>query len=125
MVGLMSEKFDVKVYARSLSKMMAMADVAITKPGGAIHTQRLIDYVSNEFQRMSTEQTLAVLEAIDSNYVHKLFKDGNGATIGYAYSKKIFVGMRHHEWEQRMQPEFASNFVKTSKRKSARPKTKK
>lgn len=91
----MTGKFDAKVYARSLSRLMEMADVCVTKPGGAIHTQRLLDYAAAEFERMTKAQCLAVLAAIDHNFENKLLKDGNDAVIGYAYSRKVFVSLRH------------------------------
>lgn len=96
----MSAKFDVKAVARSLSKLMAMADECITQPGGAIHTQRLTDYCSDELERLTAKQALAVLEAIDDRYENKLYRDGQGEIIGFAYSKRIFVGMRHEQKDE-------------------------
>lgn len=93
----MTAKFDVKSSARSLSKMMAMADECVSQPGGAIHTQRLTDYCSHEYQRMSEKQILAVLEAIDARYENKLYENGHGEIIGFAYSKRIFVGLRREQ----------------------------
>jgi hypothetical protein len=90
----MTEKFNVKAQAQSLAKLMEMADFSITKPGGAIATERLIDYATSEFARLSMAQCLEVLAVIDKDFAKKLLKDGSGAIIGYVYSKKIFVSMR-------------------------------
>ncbi len=93
----MSNKFSVKQQARSLSKLLAMASLCMNKPGGAIHTERLIDYTSNEFARLTMEQCLDVLSEIDKDYETKLFRDGYGGIIGYAYSKRVFVTLRREE----------------------------
>ncbi len=93
----MAVKFNVKIQANSLSKMMDMANRCMTKPGGAIHTERLIDYASEEFGRLTIEQCLAVLAEIDADYEKKLFKDGYGVIIGYAYSRNVFVTLRREQ----------------------------
>ncbi len=93
----MSNKFSVKQQANSLSKLMAMASLCMKEPGGAIHTERLIDYTSGEFARLTMEQCLEVLSHIDKGYQKKLFRDGYGVIIGYAYSKRIFVTLRREE----------------------------
>lgn len=90
----MTTKFDAKTYARSLSRILGAAAMSMNRAGGSIHTQRLIDYVSNEFQNITEEQALLVLKAMDARYRHKLLRDANGSIIGYAYSRKIFVTMR-------------------------------
>jgi len=46
---------------------------------------------------MSEDQCLAVLRAIDESYEGKLLKNGRGETLGYAYSKRIFVVMYQSE----------------------------
>jgi len=93
----MTAKFDTKSHARSLSRLLEMAEISITKAGGAIHTERLVDYVSGEFGRLTAEQCLAVLAEIDKDYQKNLLKDGYGGTIGYAHSKKIFVSLRRDQ----------------------------
>ena len=93
----MQENFDVKSLARSIAKLMEMADLSISKPGAGIATERLIDYCSDEFQRVTMEQSLRVLAEIDKDYEKKLLKDGHGEIIGYVYSRKIFISMRHTE----------------------------
>src|SRR5277367_4572507 len=90
-------KFDVKAQAHSLSKLLAMAEACMSKAGGGIHAERLIDYTSNEFTRLTMVQCLAVLAVIDKDYEKKILKDGYGELIGYAYSKKIFVTLRREQ----------------------------
>jgi len=118
----MTAKFDVKTCARSLSKLMATADVTITKPGGALHTQRLIDYCSNEFQRMSEEQCTAVLQSIDKNYQTKVLSDGNGGILGYLYSRKVFVLLRKDQQHSQHTFDYASAFVNNNKKRAIRSK---
>lgn len=96
----MNEKFDAKIYARSLSRILNAATMSMSKAGGSLHSQRLIDYVSNEFQKITEEQALSVLKAMDARFQRKLLKDANGTLIGYAYSRKIFVMMRREQGQQ-------------------------
>lgn len=88
------EDLDFGALAHTLNKLMALADASIEYPGGAIATERLIDYCSDELRRLSTEQQLQVLEGISSESGKKLLKDENGMIVGFMYSKKIFIGMR-------------------------------
>jgi len=66
----MNTKFDAKTYARSLSRILGAAAMSMNKAGGSIHTQRLIDYVSNELRRVTEEQALMVLKAMDARVSH-------------------------------------------------------
>jgi hypothetical protein len=109
-------KFDVKVQAHSLSKLMAMAEACITKAGGGVHTERLIDYASGEFGRLTIKQCLEVLAEIDKDYEKKLLKDGYGEIIGYAHSKKIFVTFRRQQ--QSIDTDFAKFGLKSKGRKA-------
>jgi hypothetical protein len=88
------ENLDFGALAHTLSKLMALAEASIECPGGAIATERLIDYCSDELGRLSSEQQLQVLEGISSESDKKLLKDENGKIVGFMYSKKIFIGMR-------------------------------
>jgi hypothetical protein len=111
----MTVKFDVKVQARSLSKLMAMAEASMSKSGGALHTERLIDYTSNEFGRLTMKQCLEVLAIIDKDYEKKLFRDGYGEIIGYAHSRRIFIILRRDQSHGNNNEEFARMFVKKVK----------
>jgi hypothetical protein len=111
----MTAKFDVKMQARSLSKLMAMAEASMAKAGGALHTERLIDYTSNEFGRLSIKQCLEVLALIDKDYEKKLFRDGYGEVIGYAHSRRIFIILRRDQSQGNNNEEFAKLFVKKVK----------
>ena len=91
------ENLDFGALANTLNKLMALAEASIECPGGAIATERLIDYCSDELRRLSSEQQLQVLEGISSESDKKLLKDENGAIVGFMYSKKIFIGMRDVE----------------------------
>jgi hypothetical protein len=104
----MTAKFDVKTQARSLSKLMEMADTNLSKAGGAIAAERLVDYVADEFVRLTVAQRLQVLAAIDSDYEKNLLRDGHGTVIGYVYSKKVFVTLRQPSEDSQ---EFAKKFA--------------
>jgi hypothetical protein len=91
------ENLDFGALAHTLSKLMALAEASIEFPGGAIATERLIDYCSDELRRLSSDQQLLVLEGITSESDKRLLKDENGAIVGFMYSKKIFIGMRSPE----------------------------
>lgn len=112
----MTTKFDAKTYARSLSRILGAAELSMDKAGGSIHTQRLIDYVSNEFLSITEEQALVVLKAMDVRFDRKLLKDAHGEIIGYAYSRKIFVAMRRQDQDQ-----IQSNFVNSAFLKAKAP----
>jgi hypothetical protein len=88
-----TEKFDAKRAAASISRLMQMAETAISKPGAGIVTQRLIDCCSTEFGKLMPAQRVEVLSEIDKHYDRNLLRDGNGSVIGYAYSRKIFVSL--------------------------------
>jgi hypothetical protein len=112
----MIAKFDVKVQAHSISTLMAMAEVCMTKVGGGVHTERLIDYASDEFGRLTLKQCFAVLAEIDKGYEKKLLWDGHGDIIGYAHSKKVFVTLRRNQ--QQIDFDYAQ-FGQKPKRKKA------
>jgi hypothetical protein len=115
----MTAKFDVKVQAHSLAKLMAMAEACLTKAGGAIHAERLLDYTSGEFGRLTIQQVLEVLAVIDKDYEKKLLKDGFGTIIGYAHSKKLFVTLRRDQQSSSAGNEFAK-IAKTLKARKTR-----
>ncbi|HEY9685073.1 MAG TPA: hypothetical protein V6C86_26090 [Oculatellaceae cyanobacterium] len=104
----MNAKFDVKTQARSMAKLLEMADTNISKPGGAIAAERLIDYTSSELGKLTVAQRLQVLAALDSDYEKNLLRDGHGAVIGYVYSKKVFVNLRP---QPDSNDEFAKHFA--------------
>lgn len=106
----MTTKFDAKQQAHSISKLLTMSEACMLKPGGGIHAERLIDYASSEFERLTAPQRSQVLAAIDKDCEKKLLKDGEGAIIGYVHSKRIFVMLRQQ------QSEGESDFSKLAKR---------
>src|SRR5271168_29105 len=117
----MTAKFDVKVLAHSLAKLMAMADICITKQGGAIHAERLLDYTSGEFGRLTTSQCMEVLAEIDKDYQKKLLRDGFGEIIGYAHSKKLFVTLRRDQ--ESLSSSSPIELAKVAKKLNGRRKT--
>mgnify|MGYP007031181607 CR=1 FL=1 len=90
----MTNRFDPKVQARSMSRLLEMADECMTRPGGSIHSERLIDYTSGELAKLPIEQCLQVLGEMDKNYQKNILTDGNGGIIGFVFSKRIFVTLR-------------------------------
>jgi len=117
----MAAKFDVKTQANSLAKLIAMAEACITKPGGGIHAERLLDYASGEFGRLTIQQCQDVLAAIDKDYEKKLLRDGHGAIIGYVCSKRLFVVLRRDQQEGQSN---SHEFAKVANKVKRRSKTK-
>ena len=87
----MAEKFDAKVAARSIEKLLKMADSALELPGGSIVGQRLIDYVSDELRRLTEAQLHDVLTQLEIDSEKDMLNNGEGAPIGFVYSRNIFV----------------------------------
>lgn len=91
----MTNKFDAKAQARLVSKLLRMSDEASTRSGGAILAQRLADYTSDELRGLTEEQLLSVLSIVDDNAAKNLLRDGNGEIHGFAYSRAVYVPLRH------------------------------
>ena len=113
----MIAEFDHQALAKSIGKMLATANATVEKAGASIVTQRLIDYSSGEFGKLTQEQMLEVLKSINPKYEANLLKDGNGRIIGYVYSGKIFVSLKDSQqkappWQQ---PEAAADVGTTSR----------
>lgn len=113
----MNEEFDHRALAKSITKMLATANTTVEKAGASIVTQRLIDYSSGEFGKLTQEQMIEVLKSINPKYEANLLKDGNGNIIGYSYSSKIFVSLKDNQqkappWQQ---PEAAADAERPSR----------
>lgn len=93
----MANKFDHKSLARSITKLLDAAQSNIERPGASIATQRLIDYSSGEFGKLTSKQAVKVLGAIDKKFKKNLLRDGDGSIIGYVYSGKIFVSLKDNQ----------------------------
>lgn len=93
----MNAEFDHQALAKSITKMLATANATVEKAGASIVTQRLIDYSSGEFGKLTPEQLLEVLKAMNPKYEANLLKDGDGKVIGYIYSGKIFVSLKDNQ----------------------------
>ena len=101
----MTSPFDYKALATSIGKMLATANSTVDSPGASIVTQRLIDYSSGEFGKLTPRQVTEVLAVMDKKYESNLLRDGNGNVIGYVYSGKIFVSLKDNQqkappWQQ-------------------------
>lgn len=113
----MNEEFDHRALAKSITKMLATANTTVEKAGASIVTQRLIDYSSGEFGKLTQEQMIEVLKSINPKYEANLLKDGNGNIIGYSYSSKIFVSLKDNQqkappWQR---PEAAADAERPSR----------
>ncbi len=91
------KNFDHEGLARSITKMLDAAQSNIELPGASIATQRLIDYSSGEFGKLTPKQSIKVLQVIDKKFKKNLLKDGQGEIIGYVYSGKIFVSLKDNQ----------------------------
>lgn len=113
----MSAEFNHEAVAKSITKMLATANATVEKAGASIVTQRLIDYSSGEFGKLTQEQMLEVLKAINPKYEANLLKDGNGNIIGYSYSNKIFVSLKDNQQKAPpgQQPEAAADVGRISR----------
>ncbi len=63
----MAEDFDVKEHGKSITKLLKMADLCITQPGGGVHAERIVDDVTNELRHLPAEKCLAVLAEVDED----------------------------------------------------------
>jgi hypothetical protein len=101
----MAKKFDHRSLAQSIGKLLAAAETNIERPGASIATQRLIDYSSGEFGKLTPKQSLKVLGALDKKFKKNLLKDGDGKVIGYVYSGRIFVSLKDSQQEEKVKAE--------------------
>lgn len=127
----MNERFDAKVAARTIEKLLKMADSAVGEAGGSIVSQRLTDYASDELRKLTELQLTAVLLQLNGDNDKDVLRNGTGQIIGLVYSRHIFVSLVHDSAHlvERSAPAKAgkaasSNRSESSKLKASKPKRK-
>lgn len=127
----MNERFDAKVAARTIEKLLKMADSAVGEAGGSIVSQRLTDYASDELRKLTELQLTAVLLQLNGDNDKDVLRNGAGQIIGLVYSRHIFVSLVHESAHavERSAPAKAgktasANRSESSKLKASKPKRK-